>query len=79
MQTRASVCCLGMEDVFGNVVDEEGCWWWRLLFSAASTTPASLPSRDHYRARLDLFYTLRLREGAATHLGAFGMVGTRSS
>jgi len=78
MQTRASVCCLGMVDVFGNVVDEEGCWWWRLLFSAASTTPASLPSRDHYRA-LDLFYTLRLREGAATHLGAFGMVGTRSS
>jgi hypothetical protein len=79
MQARASVCCLGMADVSGDVVAEEGWWWWSCCLALQATTPASLPSRDHYRARLDLFYTLRLREGAATHLGAFGMVGTRSS
>lgn len=79
MQARASVCCLGMVDVFGDVVGDQGCLRWKLLFGAASTTPAPLPSRDHYRARLDLLYMLGAREGAATHQWAFGMVGARSS
>ena len=79
MQARASVCCLGMAVVFGDVVGEEGWLWWKLLFRVASTTPAPLPSCDHHRAHLDLLYTLRPREGAATHQGTFGMVGTESS
>jgi len=79
MQTRASVCCLGMANVFGIVVDEEGWWWWARQSGAASTTPAPLPSHDHQGSRLGLLYTLRAREGATTHQGAFGMAGARSS
>jgi len=36
MQTRASVCCLGMANVFGIVVDEEGWWWWARQSGAAA-------------------------------------------
>jgi len=50
---------------------------WRCR--AASTTPAPLPSHDHQGSRLDLLYTLRAREGATTHQGAFGMTRARSS
>ena len=79
MQARVPICCLGLADVFGDVMGEEGWLWWRLLLGVASITPAPLPSCDHHRARLDLLYTLRPREGAATHQGTFGMVGAKSS
>ena len=78
-QARVSVRFLGMADLFGGVVGEEGWSWWKPLFGAASTTSASLPSRDHHRAIIYLVFTQRLREGAAIHRWAFGMVGATSS
>jgi hypothetical protein len=76
MHTRVSMCCLGMADVFGIVVGEEGWRRWKLTLQA---TPAPLLSHDHQGSRLDLLYTLRAREGTTTRQGAFGMLRARSS